>query len=75
MPHDARDASAVLDQKLRTGRVHINVSMPPLYARRLKQESAERGLTISELLRRAVDALFGDVLPPREDDNRAGSES
>jgi Ribbon-helix-helix protein, copG family len=40
--------------------VPLNISVSPEYVARIKQASAERGLTVSDLIRRAIDALLGN---------------
>ena len=39
--------------------------MSPQYAERLRRESAERGLSLSDLIRRALDLLLGTGQAPR----------
>ncbi len=67
----------MIDERPRFRRVPFNTSLPPQYVERLKQASAERGLTVSDLIRRAIDALLGTgpatSRPPAGSDKEAES--
>jgi hypothetical protein len=63
----------MIDEK-RAGHVRMDITVPPQYRKRLQQESYERGLTMSEIIRRAIDALLGSAPTPRDSEQEESHE-